>query len=63
MQFFKNFYALFSFRIALYYIDEVYMNEKCQITKSAVTLPYRCNTYVSQPSQKEKFSFCDTWLT
>ena len=38
-----NFYALFSFRIGLYYIDDVYMNEKCQRTKSAVTVPYRCN--------------------
>ena len=41
------------------------MNEKCHGTKSyiSVTLPYRFNSYVSQVSQKEKFSFCDTWLT
>ena len=41
------------------------MNEKCHRTKSylSVTLPNRCNSYVSQVSQKEKCSFCVSWLT
>ena len=29
----------------------------------SVTLPYRCNSYVAQVSQKWKLSFCDTWPT
>ena len=41
------------------------MNEKSHRRKSflSVTLPYRCNSYVRQVSQKEKFFVCDTWLT
>ena len=47
------------------YVKGVSMNEKCRRMKSflSVTLPYRCNFYESQVSQKEKFSFCDTWPT
>ena len=43
-------------------VEEVSMNEKCHRTKSFlfVTLPFRCNSYVSQVSQKEKLSFCKT---
>ena len=29
----------------------------------SVTLPYRCNSYVSQVSQILDIFFCDTWLT
>ena len=45
-----------------YYIEEVYMSEKCHSTTNflSVTLPYICNFYVSQVSQKENLSFCDT---
>ena len=37
------------------------MNKKCHRTKSFLsgTPPYRCNSYVSQVSQKDKFSFCN----
>ena len=37
----------------------------CHRTKRfcSVTLPQRCNSYVSQVSQNGNFRFCDTWLT
>ena len=44
------------------FLKEMSMNEKCNRQKSflSVTLPYRCNSYVSQVSQKGKIKFCDT---
>ena len=46
-------------------VEEMSMNEKCHRKKSflSLTLPYRCNSYKSQVSQKYKFCFFDTWLT
>ena len=46
-------------------VEEVSMKQNCHRTKSSfsVTLIYRCNSYVSQVSQKESLHFCDTWLT
>ena len=40
------------------------MNEKCYRTESfhSVTLPYRCKSYQSQVSQRDKFSFSDNYI-
>ena len=41
------------------------MNENFHRRKSfcSVTLPYRCNSHVSQVSKKQNLHFCDTWLS